>query len=135
VTRPTAEVRREVVRRADGRCEYCRIHQEDSASRHQIDHVIAVKHGGDTALDNLALSCLTCNRRKSSDIGAIDPHSGQFVRLFNPRQQVWYDHFQFAANSIVGLTPEGRATVEFLRLNLPEREQERSMLLALGRLS
>jgi hypothetical protein len=77
---------------------------------------------------------LSCNRRKSSDIGAIDPESGEFVRLFDPRQQAWHDHFQIVASSIVGLTPEGRATVEFLQFNLPERQQERSALIALGRL-
>lgn len=135
MTRPTAEVRREVFRRASGRCEYCLIHQDDSASRHQVDHVIAVKHGGNATPGNLALSCLSCNRRKSSDIGAIDPESGEFVRLFDPRQQAWRDHFQIVANAIVGLTPEGRATVKFLQFNLPERQQERSALIALGRLS
>jgi hypothetical protein len=107
VTRPTAALRREVIRRAGNRCEYCRIHQDDTASRHQVDHVIAEKHGGQTDLDNLALSCLLCNRRKSSDIGAIDPESGQFVRLFDPRTQAWSDHFQFVADRIVGLTAEG----------------------------
>ncbi len=110
-------MRREVFRRAAGRCEYCLIHQDDSAARHQVDHVIAVKHGGQTTLENLALSCLPCNRRKASDIGAIDPESGQFVRLFDPRGQVWSEHFQIVANEIVAVTPEGRATAEFLRLN------------------
>jgi hypothetical protein len=69
------------------------------------------KHGGATTVDNLALSCLPCNRRKASDIGAIDPESGQFVRLFNPRQQDWSDHFRFSSPAIVGLTAAGRATV------------------------
>jgi len=86
VTRPTAELRRQVIERAGNRCEYCRIHQEDAGSRHQVDHIIAEKHGGKTVLENLALSCLPCNRRKASDIGAIDPNSGQLVRLFDPRQ-------------------------------------------------
>jgi hypothetical protein len=128
-------VRREVVRRAGNRCEYCRIHQDDAASRHQVDHVIAEKHGGQTDLDNLALSCLPCNRRKSSDIGAIDPESGQFVRLFDPRTQNWSEHFRFVADRIVGLTAEGRATIEFMQFNSAERLQERAELIRLGRLS
>jgi hypothetical protein len=127
-------MRREVIRRAGGRCEYCLIHQDDAAARHQVDHVIAVKHGGHATLDNLALSCLFCNRRKASDIGSIDPESGQFVRLFDPRRQAWSGHFQVVANEIIGRTQEGRATAEFLQLNLPERLQERSVLIALGRL-
>lgn len=134
MTRPSAEIRREVVRRADGRCEYCRIHQDDVASRHQVDHVLSVKHGGETTLDNLALSCLTCNRRKASDIGAIDPVTGQFLRLFDPRTQSWDDNFALVLSEMVGRTPEGRATVEFLQLNSAERVQERKELVALGRL-
>jgi hypothetical protein len=134
VTRPTAAVRREVVRRAGNRCEYCLIHQDDAASRHQVDHVIAEKHGGQTELDNLALSCLPCNRRKSSDIGAIDPESGQIAPLFNPRTQAWSDHFKIKSNRIIGLTAEGRATVEFMQLNSPERSQERVELIRLGRI-
>lgn len=134
MTRPTAAVRREVVRRAGNRCEYCLIHQEDAAALHQMDHVIAEKHGGGTALDNLALSCLPCNRRKSSDIGAIDPQTGQFVRLFDPRQQMWSQHFQFVAEYVEGRTAHGRATVECLKLNSPERLQERRALIRTGRL-
>lgn len=118
-------MRREVVRRAGNRCEYCLLHQEDAASRHQVDHVISEKHAGETALKNLALSCLTCNRRKSSDIGAHDPETGQLVRLFNPRLQLWSDHFRTDHSLILGLTPEGRATVEFLQFNSPERLLER----------
>jgi hypothetical protein len=109
------------------------IHQEDAAALHQMDHVIAEKHGGGTALDNLALSCLPCNRRKSSDIGAIDPQTGQFVRLFDPRQQMWSQHFQFVAEYVEGRTAHGRATVECLKLNSPERLQERRALIRTGR--
>ena len=87
-----------------------------------------------TTIENLALSCLPCNRRKSSDIGAIDPESGLFVRLFDPRRQDWSAHFQFVTERIVGLTAVGRATVEFLQLNSPERLQERAQLIRLGRL-
>lgn len=135
MTRPTAAVRREVVRRAGNRCEYCLIHQGDAAARHQVDHVIAEKHGGATTLENLALSCLPCNRRKSSDIGAVDPETGQFVRLFDPRRQIWSVHFELISERIVGRTPEGRATVEFLQLNSPERLQERAELIRLGRIA
>lgn len=134
MTRPTVELRRLVIERAGNRREYCRIHQEDAGSRHQVDHIVAEKHGGQTTPENLALSCLPCNRRKASDIGAIDPESGQFFRLFDPRYQNWPDHFQFSSQEIAGLTNVGRATVEFLQLNSPERLQERAELVRLGRL-
>lgn len=121
-------MRREVVRRADNRCEYCQIHQLDAAARHQVDHVLSEKHGGATTSDNLALSCLPCNRRKGSDIAAIDPHTGELTRLFNPRLQNWNEHFQLVDARIEALTAEGRATVEFLQLNSLERILERKEL-------
>jgi hypothetical protein len=133
VTRPSLALRREVQRLADNRCEYCLIHQDDAASSHQVDHIVAIKHGGATVLENLALSCLTCNRRKASDIGAADPDSGELVRLFNPRIQDWADHFQIDGARIMGQTPTGRATVEFLQLNSPLRILERKQLIQAGR--
>lgn len=39
--RPNEDLRRQVIRRAGGRCEYCLNHQEEAVARHQIDHVIA----------------------------------------------------------------------------------------------
>jgi hypothetical protein len=45
-TRPTAELRRQVVERAGNCCEYCLLPQELTASTHQVDRVIAEKHGG-----------------------------------------------------------------------------------------
>ncbi len=128
-TRPTLELRRHVIRRARNRCEYCLLHQDHAASTHQVDHVIAEKHGGTTTADNLALSCTTCNRRKGSDIGALDPETRTLVPLYNPRTQKWHDHFRVENDRIVGLTPEARATVELLQLNAYERIAERAELV------
>src|SRR4029450_2501196 len=132
-TRPTAELRRQVVERAGNCCEYCLLPQELAASTHQVDHVIAEKHGGQTVFDNLALSCTVCNRRKGSDIGSIDSETGTLVPLFNPRTQKWADHFLFDGTYIVGLTAVGRTTVAFLQLNAFERLAERAALLQTGR--
>lgn len=132
-TRPTAEVRRQVVERADNCCEYCLLHQNLAASTHQVDHVIAEKHGGQTSLDNLALSCTVCNRRKGSDIGSVDPTTDNLVPLFNPRTQQWSDHFTLDGVHIVGLTAVGRTTVAFLQLNAFERLMERAALIRTGR--
>ena len=84
-TRPVAELRRQVIERAGNYCEYCLLPQELAASTHQVDHVIAEKHGGQTSLENLALSCTVCNRRKGSDISSLDPVTGALVPLFHPR--------------------------------------------------
>jgi len=77
--RPSAEQRRQVYTRAEGRCEYCLVHQDDAYAAYQIDHVIAEKHGGATTLDNLALACMPCNRRKGSEISSVDPETGLVV--------------------------------------------------------
>src|SRR5579885_2087602 len=55
-------LRRQVQERAQGRCEYCLIHENDMYYPHEPDHVIAEKHGGATSLENLAWSCFYCNR-------------------------------------------------------------------------
>ena len=131
-TRPPAELRRRVIERARNACEYCLLPQDIAASLHQVDHVISEKHGGLTSLDNLALSCTTCNRRKGTDIGSLDPQTGILAPLFNPRTQTWLDHFAFEGFRIIGLTPEGRATVELLALNSPERVMERREMSRVG---
>ena len=132
-SRPSEEIRRLVVLRAGNRCEYCRTHQDDAIATHQIDHVIAEKHGGATTLENLALSCMLCNLRKGSDSSSVDPVSGAIVPLFNPRTQSWSDHFGIESVRIVGLTLVGRTTVEFLQLNSYERISERRELTLSGR--
>ena len=87
---------RELVRlRAANLCEYCRISERFTLAEHEIDHVIAMKHGGQTVEENLALCCTICNRFKGSDIGSIDPETGQLTPLFHPRRDRWDDHYQF----------------------------------------
>jgi hypothetical protein len=103
-----------------------------SSAMHQVDHVIAVKHGGTTRLDNLALSCVLCNLRKGSNIASLDPDSKLLTPLFNPRTDSWVNHFQIDGISIVGTSPEGRVTIELLGLNTFERRLEREAILALG---
>ena len=85
---------RELVRsRAAGVCEYCRISERFTLAEHDIDHVIAVKHGGQTVVENLALCCAVCNRFKGSDIASIDPETEQLTPLFHPRLDSWDDHY------------------------------------------
>jgi hypothetical protein len=128
-----ASLRRLVLDRAQGCCEYCLIHQDDTEFTHHVDHLIARKHGGQTVGKNLALACAECNLRKGSDVAAIDPVEQVTVLLFNPRVQTWSEHFALTAVHIIGKTPIGRATVALLRLNDPARLLERQRLLAAGR--
>ena len=49
-----AQLRRLVIRRARGLCEYCRLSQEGQEATFHIDHIFPVKAGGETRADNLA---------------------------------------------------------------------------------
>lgn len=128
-----ARLRRETATRASYQCEYCLLSEKDSTARHTIDHIRAVKHKGLTVIENLALACSDCNSNKGSDIAAIDPKSQQLIRLFDPRRDVWSEHFAFDNASIVGLTILGRATVELLKFNTPTRMSQRAFLQSIGR--
>jgi 5-methylcytosine-specific restriction endonuclease McrA len=121
---PTA-LRREVIERAGNRCEYCQLPAEVAFFPHEVDHVIAEKHGGTTDIDNLALACWRCNRHKGSDLTSFDPQTQRLSPLFNPRTQIWSEHFAYEGERITGLTPEGRTTVTLLRLNSEDRLIER----------
>ncbi|XXT83601.1 HNH endonuclease signature motif containing protein [Sorangium sp. So ce726] len=76
----------------------------------EIDHIIPESLGGPTARENLWLACSMCNDHNGNRIAAPDPHTGEVVRLFNPRQQVWLDHFGWNTEGslIIGKTPTGR---------------------------
>jgi hypothetical protein len=98
-------------RLADGRCDYCRIPEEFDPLPFQLDHVIARQHGGETALGNLAWSCLHCNKHKGPNIAGIDPVTGQLTALFHPRRQRWERHFMWNGAILVGRTRIARATI------------------------
>jgi 5-methylcytosine-specific restriction endonuclease McrA len=70
-----------VRQKAGGFCEYCRISERFTLAEHEIDHVIALKHGGETVAENLALCCSICNRFQGSDIASIDAETRQLTRL------------------------------------------------------
>jgi len=121
-------LRKFAARRAKGRCEYCLLHEDDSYAPHQVDHIVSLKHGGLSDPPNVAYACIRCNLWKGSDIGAIDPTTGQLVKLFHPRQHRWEDHFIRRGAEFVPLTPEAAATIRLLKLNHPKRQEERQAL-------
>jgi HNH endonuclease len=130
-----AGTRRFVRERAGERCEYCRLHQNNSELLHHIEHVIARQHGGSDDIDNLALACHRCNLHKGPNLSGIDPLAGRVQNLFHPRRDQWPEHFALHGAHIEGLTPTGRATVEVLVLNDARRLELRQELLGLGELT
>ena len=117
----STSIRQLVSDRASGKCEYCLIHQDFSIFSHEVDHAVAIKHGGSSNEENLVLSCLPCNRHKGSDLTSIDPITQEITPLFNPRSHKWLDHFQLNESNIIGLTAIGRTTIFLLKLNEPKR--------------
>ncbi|MCA9867545.1 MAG: HNH endonuclease [Anaerolineales bacterium] len=94
-------------------------------------HIIPIAHEAETSENNLALACARCNLSKGSNLSGIDPISGRIVPLFHPRRQQWKTHFELEGATIVGRTPTGRASVRLLRMNEPERVNERLRLQAI----
>src|SRR2546428_8069500 len=103
-------VRKQVVERARGRCEYCGLSQAGQEATFHVDHVVPVTADGPTVFDNLALACVSCSLRKGASQTAFDPQTHVDAPLFNPRRDVWLTHFRWEDIRIVGLTPSGRAT-------------------------
>ena len=114
-----AVLRQRVRLTARDRCGYCLSPQRYVMARLEIEHIIPRSQGGSDEEANLWLSCSLCNRYKGSQIQGVDPLGGETVALFNPRTQVWREHFSWSLDGtlILGLTPTGRGTVTALRLN------------------
>ena len=122
-------LRRAVHSRAGGACEYCLIPESAGFYTHEIDHVVALKHGGKSELGNLALACLSCNRHKGSDLASIDPLTNEIADLFNPRGHRWSQHFTLFEARIQPKTAIGRTTARLLHFNEPLRVAERRLLV------
>jgi HNH endonuclease len=115
------QMEREVSQRANGRCEYCQMHQSLQGATFHLEHIVPKSHGGTTQLDNLAWACPACNLRKSDRMDALDPDSGLSVSLFHPRAHSWHEHFAWDDYQIIGLTGTGRVTIAALDLNHDRR--------------
>ena len=101
---------------------------------HEIDHIYAEKHGGETVLDNLCLACTDCNRHKGSNLCSLDPQTGEIVTLFHPFKDDWKEHFKLLANGkIQPLTAKGRVTERVLTFNRLELVAECIRLIKLGK--
>jgi len=117
MARPTRSQEAVVVRRARRRCEYCHFPEAASELPFHLDHIVAGKHRGPTAVTNLAWACFSCNLYKGTNIAGIDPVTGRMTRLFNPRRDVWSEHFGWADAWLRGKTAIGRTTIAVLAIN------------------
>jgi hypothetical protein len=127
--RPNRVLEQRVIRRAAGRCEYCHFPEAAAELPFHCDHIIAQKHGGATTEANLAWSCFSCNLRKGPNLTGLDPNSGELTRLYNPRADIWTEHFVWDGAWLRGKTAIGRATISVLDMNHPDALAVREALL------
>jgi hypothetical protein len=120
--------------RANHRCEYCHAPEVLFNFPFEVEHIVPISRQGGNDASNLALACRSCNLRKGSRIGGIDPVSGTEQRLFHPRQDLWNDHFQLDLTSgeIVGLSAIGRVTVVVLEINSAVQVTARQLWIRIG---
>jgi len=127
-----ASLIRQVWLRADGRCEYCHLPAEFFPLSFHVDHITPRQHGGVTELENLALACLHCNRHKGPNLAGLDV-DGTLVKLFDPRRDLWSDHFEWDRADLIGRTPTGRATIRVLAIDASDFRAVRDALQREGR--
>jgi hypothetical protein len=83
-------------------------------------HIEHIKPKGGNNAENLCLSCSTCNLSKAKATEAKDPETEAIVPLFNPRNQIWSEHFEWIDGGLrlYGKTSIGRATISRLKMNI-----------------
>jgi len=117
---PPLESNRQLVfGRARDCCEYCKPQRRLIGMPLVVDHIMPQILGGSDELENLCACCYRCNEFKGARTAGRDPVTNELVSLFNPRTQLWHEHFRWenGGTHIIGRTGVGRATVLALRLN------------------
>lgn len=104
---------------AKNRCGYCFVPQKLVSYKLEIEHIFPKGKGGETEEKNLWLACRQCNLNKGLKTHGFDAVTFERIKLFNPREQVWSEHFVWSEDKtlIIGKTLCGRATVSALQLN------------------
>jgi len=93
-------LREQIARDARHRCGYCLTSARITGTPMEVNHIVPESLGGPTVRENLWLACSMCNDHKDNRIAAPDPLTGEVVRLFDPRRQVWPDHFGWSTEEV-----------------------------------
>ena len=112
-------LKEKIRQQAKFRCGYCLRSELLIGMPMEFEHLIPLALGGQTVEENLWLSCRRCNEFKGIQIQGFDLETSENAPLFNPRTQVWSEHFSWSMDGteVIGLTPIGRVTVNTLNLN------------------
>lgn len=126
-------IRESVAKRAKYRCEYCKVYERHSFLSFHIEHIISLKHGGESSEDNLAFACPICNLKKGSDIATFIDDDTEIIRFFHPRRDEWYKHFDIDTSGLISAkTKIGSGTIKIFDLNHPDSIIERKTMIAKG---
>jgi hypothetical protein len=122
-------VRELVETRARGRCEDCHAPQAICGYRFHLEHIHPAAQGGSDAPINRSLACASCNLAKGDRSSGIDPQTKARVAFFNPRTDVWEEHFAWGDDhqTLLGLTAIGRVTIAALAMNDSLRMEARRL--------
>ncbi len=127
-------IREKVENRAKKLCEYCLSPLEFSPDPFSLEHIFPIAKGGTNDLENLALACQGCNSPKSIKTEAFDLVSQTTASFYNPRKDVWWEHFIWSEDfmEIIGVTAKGRVTAKVLTLNRQRVMNLRRILILAG---
>ncbi len=128
------ELKNKVRQTARNRCGFCLTPQAIVSMLLEIEHLHPIAEGGTDDEENLWLACRNCNGFKHAKTHAIDPQTNTESPLFNPRRQIWSEHFEFdeTKTEITGKTACGRATAAALRLNFEQAVNARKVWVNAG---
>ena len=123
-----------IAKRANHRWEYCKAPKVVFNFPFEVEHIIPLSRQGTNDETNLALACRSCNLRKGDRISGIISSSSESVRFFHPRTDWWSEHFQVNVEfgKIMGITPVGEVTVEYLDMNSSTQVAARQLWIRLG---
>ncbi len=125
------KLKKEVAHRAGFRCEYCLLSERVSYFSFHIEHIRSIKHGGNNHSENLAYCCPDCNFYKGTDAGTFVDDGFNLVRFFNPRIDIWQEHFEIHEAKIHGKLAMGIATTQIFKFNEIDRLVFRKQLAEL----
>ncbi|MGI8640924.1 MAG: HNH endonuclease [Pyrinomonadaceae bacterium] len=109
MSRISDELRRKISKAAKNRCGSCLMPQEIIPMPLEIEHILPQAKGGTDAEENLWLSCRACNSHKHAKTHGFDLKTEKEIELFNPRTQIWQEHFELnlEIGEIIGKTACG----------------------------
>ncbi|MFP4351175.1 MAG: HNH endonuclease [Desulfococcaceae bacterium] len=130
----SSQLRERLIAADNQHCAYCHTREATTGQPMALDHIIPESQGGLTEFENLCFCCRRCNEFKGPKTAGPDPLTGEIVSFYHPRKQKWHKHFSWdeTGTSIVGVNPEGRATVVGLHMNDPIMIAVRRRWVAVG---